>query len=79
MNEIKVKSYPMPLSHWKDVLSDAQYNNLVEMLKGDYPTSWQDFEYSAREVFEQLVLYEGGVYSHEALSLIKTLYDVELN
>ena len=79
MNEIKIKSYPMPLSHWEQVLSKTQYENLLEILKSDYPTGWQDFEYSANEVFYALVLYEGGVYAHDALSLIKTIYDVELN
>ena len=78
MNEIKIKSYPMPLSHWEDVLSKDEYQNLVEMIKDDYPTSWYDLEYSAIEVFEYLVLYEGGVYAHDALTLIKTLFDVEL-
>ena len=78
MNEIKIKSYPMPMSYWEGVLSKDKYQNLVEMIKDEYPTSWHDFEYSAIEVFEYLVLYEGGVYAHDALTLIKTLFDVEL-
>ena len=78
MNEIQIKSYPMPLSHWEEVLSKYEYENLVEMVKDEYSTSWQDFKYSAIEVFEYLVLYEGGVYAHDALNLIKTLFDVEL-
>ena len=79
MNEIKIKSKSMPLSYWQEILSQTQFDAFKEIIKSDYPTEWQEFSYTANEVFYALVRYEGGAYPDYALYLIKVLYGVELD
>ena len=78
MSEIRIESKSMPLSYWQDILSESQYEKLLEMVQHDFPLDWETFNYSAYEVFEYLVLYEDGVYALQALSLIRTLYGIDL-
>lgn len=79
MNTICVTSEFKMLSEWRDVLGAHYYECLKEIFEQIYPISWDDNEYSAREIFCALIQYEGGVYGEQALTFIKDIYSICLD
>ena len=80
MAKIIVENELFTLEHWYDVLPTCYYEALEEMLEDMYHTDWENCKYSANEVFDLLVRYEGGISSGYMIrELIKLLYDVDLH
>ena len=79
MANIIVENDLLTLEQWNDILPTCYYEALEEMLEDMYHTDWEKCKYSANEVLDLLVRYEGGISSGYMIrELVKILYGVDL-
>ena len=78
MTQITVEPSAKTLEQWEEVLYQSDFNHLCEMMVEEYNEQSKVFTYTAYEVLEALIRYEGGVYASTVAWLLEEIYGLRI-
>ena len=78
MTQITIEADNRTIEEWEEVLTEHDYNILVECAEDDYGANYMLCHFSGYEVFDYLIQYEGGAYSHRILYLLEEIFGIKI-